>query len=77
MTSGQLVLRGSRTNTKSAPRRRGPMTRAELSAYEEKLAAEEKPAKEARQTSSEEQAGAQRRIAALEGKIGQQLLTSV
>jgi hypothetical protein len=53
------------------------MTRAEVSAHEEKLAAEEKPAKEARRTLLQEQAGAQRRIAALECKIGQQLLTSV
>jgi hypothetical protein len=79
MTSRQLMLRYSRTNTKSAPRRSGRMTRAEvsLSAHEEKLAAEEKPAKEARRTLLQEQAGAQRRIAALECKIGQQLLTSV
>jgi hypothetical protein len=48
------------------------MTKAEVSAREEKPAAEKQPEKEARQTSLEEQARAQRRIAALERKIGQQ-----
>jgi transposase-like protein len=57
---GSIALRG-----------RGRMTKAEVSAHEEKPA--EKPApKEVRQTSLEEQARAQRRIAALERKIGQQ-----
>ena len=51
---------------------RGRMTKAEISAHEEKPAAEEQPAKEARQTSLEESARAQRRIAALERKIGEQ-----
>ena len=51
---------------------RGRMTKAEVSAREEKPAAEKQPEKEARQTSLEEQARAQRRIAALERKIGQQ-----
>ena len=44
---------------------------AAVSAHEEKPAAEEQPAKEARQTALEEQARAQRRIAALECKVGQ------
>jgi transposase len=48
------------------------MTKAEVSAREEKPAAEKQRAKEGRQTSLEEQARAQRRIAALERKIGQQ-----
>jgi transposase len=52
--------------------RRGRMTKAEISAREEKPAAEKQPEKEARQTSLEELARAQRRIAALERKIGQQ-----
>jgi transposase len=61
----------------NALRSPGRMTRAEASAHDEKPAAEkpaaEKPtAKEARQTSLEELARAQRRIAALERKIGQQ-----
>jgi len=51
---------------------RGRMTKAEVLAREEKPAAEKQPEKEARQTSLEEQARAQRRIAALERKIGQQ-----
>jgi hypothetical protein len=46
--------------------RRGRMTKAEVSAREERPAAEKQPEKEARQTSLEEQARAQRRIAALE-----------
>jgi transposase len=52
--------------------RRGRMTKAKISAREEKPAAEKQPEKEARQTSLEELARAQRRIAALERKIGQQ-----
>src|SRR5262245_41854546 len=52
----------------NALRRRGRMTKAEVSADE----AEKPPAKEARQTSLEELARAQRRIAGLERKIGQQ-----
>ena len=48
------------------------MTNAEISAHEEKPAAEKLPEKDARQTSLEELARAQRRIAALERKIGQQ-----
>jgi len=55
-----------------ALRSHGRMTKAEVSAREEKPAAEKQPQKEARQTSLEEQARAQRRIAALERKIGQQ-----
>jgi transposase len=51
---------------------RGRLTKAEVSTHEEKPAAEEEPAKEARQTSLEELARAQRRIASLERKIGQQ-----
>jgi hypothetical protein len=48
------------------------MTKAEISAREEKPTAEEEAEKETRQTSLEELARAQRRIAALERKIGQQ-----
>ena len=55
-----------------ALRRRGRMTNAEISAHEEKPAAEKLPEKDGRQTSLEELARAQRRIAALERKIGQQ-----
>jgi len=56
-----------------ALRGRGRMTNADLSAHEERPAAAEKqPDKEARQTSLEELARAQRRISALERKIGQQ-----
>ena len=55
-----------------ALRSRGRMTKAEVSAHVENPAAEKQPAKAARQTSLEEQARAQRRIAALERKIGQQ-----
>jgi transposase len=51
---------------------RGRMTKAEISARQEKPAAEKQPEKETRQTSLEELARAQRRIAALERKIGQQ-----
>ena len=51
----------------NALRRRGRMTKAEVSADEA-----EKPPAEARQTSLEELARAQRRIAGLERKIGQQ-----
>jgi transposase len=56
----------------NALRSPGRMTRAEASARDEKPAAEKPTAKEARQTSLEELARAQRRIAALERKIGQQ-----
>jgi transposase len=52
--------------------RRGRLAKAEVSAHEEKPAAKKQPAKQARQTSLEELARAQRRIAALERKIGQQ-----
>ena len=52
--------------------RRGRMTNAEVSAHEETPPAERLAANEARQTSLEELARAQRRIAALERKIGQQ-----
>jgi transposase len=55
-----------------ALRRRGRVTKAEVSGREEKPAAEKQPEKEARQTSLEEQARAQRRIATLERKIDQQ-----
>jgi transposase len=55
-----------------ALRGRGRMTKAEVSARGEKPAAEKLPETQARQTSLEEQARAQRRIAALERKIGQQ-----
>jgi hypothetical protein len=48
------------------------MTKVEISAREEKPAAEKLSEKEARQTSLEELARAQRRIAALERKIDQQ-----
>ena len=56
----------------NALRRRYPMTKAEVSAHEDKPAGEKRPEKAARQTSFEERARAQRRIAALERKIGQQ-----
>src|SRR6185295_5735169 len=52
----------------NALRRRGRMTKAEVSAHDEKPAAEKQPDKEARQTSLEELARAQRRIAGLERK---------
>lgn len=52
--------------------RRGRMTKAERAAQEEKLAAEKQAANTVRQASLEELARAQRRIAALERKIGQQ-----
>jgi transposase len=57
-----------------ALRGRGRMTNAELSAHEERRpgAAEKQPDKQARQTSLEELARAQRQISALERKIGQQ-----
>ena len=51
---------------------RGRMTKTEARTHEERPAAEEEPAKAARQTSLEELARAQRRIASLERKIGQQ-----
>jgi len=51
---------------------RGRMTKAEISAREEKPAAEKLSEKEARQTSWKESARAQRRIAALEREIDQQ-----
>ena len=56
----------------NALRRRGRMTNAEVSAHQEKPAAEKLPERDARQNSLEELARAQRRIAALERKIGQQ-----
>ena len=59
--AGSMALRG-----------RGRKTKAEISAHEGEPAAEKKPDKEARQTSLEELARAQRRIAELERKIGQQ-----
>jgi transposase-like protein len=55
-----------------ALRGRGRMANAELFSHEERSAVEEQPDKEARRTSLEELARAQRRIAALERKIGQQ-----
>jgi transposase-like protein len=56
----------------NALRRRGRVTNAEILAREEKLAAERLPERDARQNSLEELARAQRRIAALERKVGQQ-----
>jgi transposase len=56
----------------NALRDRGRTTKAERAAHEEALTAEKQAAKEARQASLEELARAQRRIAALERKIGQQ-----
>ena len=56
-----------------ALRGRGRVTNADLSAHEERpAAAEKRPDKEARQTSLEELARAQRQISARERKIGQQ-----
>lgn len=56
-----------------ALRGRGRMTNADLSAHVQRpAAAEKRPDKEARQTSLEELARAQRQISALERKIGQQ-----
>src|SRR5215469_2423838 len=55
-----------------ALRGRGRMSKAERSAHEEASIAAKQPAKEARRASLEELARAQRRIAALERKIGQQ-----
>jgi transposase-like protein len=55
-----------------ALRGRGRMTNVDRSAHEERPAAEKQPHKEARRTSLEELARAQRRISALERKIGQQ-----
>ena len=55
-----------------ALRGRGRRTKAERSADEEALIPAKQPAKEARRASLEELARAQRRIAALERKIGQQ-----
>src|SRR5215468_2398674 len=52
--------------------RRGRMSKAEHSAHEERPGREKERAKEARRSSLEELARAQRRIAALERKIGQQ-----
>ena len=59
--AGSMTLRG-----------RGRKAKAEISAHEGEPAAEKQPDKEARQTSLEELARAQRRIAELERKIGQQ-----
>ena len=62
-----------RVGGSNALRGRGRMSKAEHSAHEERPEGEKEPsAKEARQTSLEELARAQRRIAALERKIGQQ-----
>ena len=58
---GSNALRGS-----------GRMTKVERAAREEALTAEKQAAKAVRQASLEELARAQRRIAALERKIGQQ-----
>src|SRR5215475_601138 len=55
-----------------ALRGRGRRTNVDLSAHEERPAAENQPDREARQTSLEELARAQRQISALERKIGQQ-----
>ena len=55
----------------TALRSRGRMSKAEPAAHEVRPAAEKRP-QDARQTSLEELARAQRRIAALERKIGQQ-----
>jgi transposase len=52
--------------------RRGRMTKTQRAAHEEALTAEKQAAKAVRQASLEELARAQRRIAALERKIGQQ-----
>jgi transposase-like protein len=56
----------------NALRGRGRMTKAERVAHEQTLTAEKQAAKAVRQASLEELARAQRRIAALERKIGQQ-----
>jgi transposase len=56
----------------NALRGRGRITKAERSAREATLTAEKQAAREVRQASMEELARAQRRIAALERKIGQQ-----
>ena len=56
----------------NALRGQGRMTNADLLADQERPTAEKQPDKEARQTSLEELARAQRRISALERKIGQQ-----
>ena len=56
----------------NALRGHGRMTKAERAGHEAALTAEKQAAKAVRQTSLEELARAQRRIAALERKIGQQ-----
>jgi len=56
----------------NALRGHGRMTKAERAGHEAGLTAEKQAAKAVRQTSLEELARAQRRIAALERKIGQQ-----
>jgi transposase-like protein len=63
-----------RVGGSNALRGRGRMSKAEHSAQEERpgRGKENEPAKEARQASLEETERAQRRIAALERKIGQQ-----
>ena len=58
-----------RSGGSNALRDRGRMTKAERAGHEEKLIAEKK---EARRATMEELARSQRRIAALERKIGQQ-----
>jgi transposase len=61
-----------RVGGSNALRGRGRMSKAQHSAHEERPGREKEPAKEARRASLEELARAQRRIAALERKIGQQ-----
>jgi transposase-like protein len=56
----------------NALRGHGRMTKAERAAHEETLTAEKQAVRAVRQASLEEMARAQRRIAALERKIGQQ-----
>jgi transposase-like protein len=61
-----------RVGGSNALRGRGRMIKAQRSAHEERPGREKEPAKEARRASLEELARAQRRIGALERKIGQQ-----
>ena len=61
-----------RVGGSNALRGRGRRSKAEHSAHEERPGREKERAKEARRSSLEELARAQRRIAALERKIGQQ-----
>jgi transposase len=69
---GRYRLGGS-----NALRGRGRITKAERAAREEALAAEKQAAKAVRQASLEELARAQRRIAALERKVGQQQVATL